>query len=470
MSYAVLPCTLPAGTGSRTFTGLSFLPTAIMFVSSWIDTDNGSALSFHESIGYADGTRQRCIAGSNGGGGSGGPKGQILMNTKCLVCCDASGADARVQASLTSFNSNGFTLNVTHNDLTNFRFQAYCWNNVDAYTDDFALTVQASPPVNQSITAPGLRPDIVLFSYGNENSSLNNTRSTAIGQVNGLGWMCRDGTQGAIGFAINNGGVAGGYISAARCIVISNGNSVLSNQCSFSAMLSNGFRITLQTNTDDCPIIYLALKGRGNELRATAAQFNQPVAPGQVSITGKSFQPNGVIIASDNVAGANNYRYGIGSSDGVNEAAQGGAYVFFANASKTNVVGKVFRVVSNAPATLAEADLLSFNPDGLTLDYTTADAVARPTNALMFATSGAEPIPFLPAVPGVVIGVPILLVAGTEYGLPTRACYIYWNGTQPEKSNDKVTWVPIVQGSINAGEFIRSTASDTYVKLAVVGV
>jgi hypothetical protein len=67
-------------------------------------------------------------------------------------------------------------------------------------------------------------------------------------------------------------------------------------------------------------------------------------------------------------------------------------------------------------------------------------------------------------------GVIITLVANQVYGLSTRACYLFYNGTQPDKSNDKSTWVAVDNGSINAGKFIRSTAGDTVIKLAPVGL
>ena len=83
-----------------------------------------------------------------------------------------------------------------------------------------------------------------------------------------------------------------------------------------------------------------------------------------------------------------------------------------------------------------------------------------------FKDSSSPPVPPVIQNPSLSIGTVVTLTANQIYALPPRAVVIYFQGTTPDQSNDGLTWAAISNSAILSSGFIRSTGSDTIVKLA----
>lgn len=60
------------------------------------------------------------------------------------------------------------------------------------------------------------------------------------------------------------------------------------------------------------------------------------------------------------------------------------------------------------------------------------------------------------------------LVQNQVYALPAKACYIVAQGTAPQQSNDGSTFAALPDDNIVAGQFIKSTGTDTIISLKAV--
>lgn len=97
-----------SGTGSQSFTGIGFQGTGITFR---VGAKSGSSSVVQHAIGSADGTRQNCESVF---GDASGWKSQ-RTNSKCIVHYErvAGTVTDVLDFAFTSFDADGFTLNVT---------------------------------------------------------------------------------------------------------------------------------------------------------------------------------------------------------------------------------------------------------------------------------------------------------------------------------------------------------------------
>jgi hypothetical protein len=121
-------------------------------------------------------------------------------------------------------------------------------------------------------------------------------------------------------------------------------------------------------------------------MRAKVGNFNKSTgaAPASQAVTAPGFRPGAVVLTSfQNPTQTAPFsdphaRFGIGASDGTNEASS--AFDATDNVPTTSVgavdkTSKVF-VKLNGPPINAEADMASFDASGFTLNWTTNDAAA----------------------------------------------------------------------------------------------
>lgn len=113
--FAVGATTQPTSNGNVSVTGLAFAPKAVMLVgnggaaSTTLDNADGNL-----SIGASDGTNQFAIWTGNGAASC----AQVLDRTKAITFYTPNTPTKNAEASLSSLNSDGFTLNWTTTNAT----------------------------------------------------------------------------------------------------------------------------------------------------------------------------------------------------------------------------------------------------------------------------------------------------------------------------------------------------------------
>jgi hypothetical protein len=181
-------------------------------------------------------------------------------------------------------------------------------------------------------------------------------------------------------------------------------------------MDADGFTVNWTTaNASSRIIAYLALKGGryfvGNETQRTST--------GTRAKTGVGFTPTGILAFSVNatanasVAAHDRIAIGGASAAGTEGATWAGDTDSLAttSADQSTVTDKVLRLIdTDGPAAAdAEADLDSFDADGFTLDWTTADAVAREFVFICFGTPASTTVSAVAATATAAAPIPVIL-------------------------------------------------------------
>lgn len=254
----------------------------------------------------------------------------------------------------------------------------------------------------QSITGVGFRPNAVILFW---------TRQTATGATgNGVG------VSSGVGFATNlsqyaaetdmldnNGRSRDGRRSSASNVIIfqdaTSPTPLLLAQAGLQSMDTDGFTLNWTTNDNQAyRIYYVAL---GGDTDASAGNFNMNNATGNQSVTGTGFQPDFVMFihAGDGSIDTNaaDSEFGIGFAQ---SSSARGALVY---AGRTNVNAGItpgwqqltneailfLNHAATPPTAAGQADFVSMDADGFTINVTTASGGAN-WNVGYLAVRGAR--------------------------------------------------------------------------------
>jgi hypothetical protein len=238
---------------------------------------------------------------------------------------------------------------------------------------------------NQSVTGVGFRPTTVVHVHVGADFTSNPPASGASACI-GLGAMADSGSQWTTTFYTTDNSKTSDtqrYQRTTKVIAgISSGNTV-AKEAQYVSMDADGFTINWTTIDGAASRVFsLALKG----INVGVGGFNKTVAaaPASQSVTGLSFKPKAVLLASyQDVAQTTvqtHSRFGLGASNQINKgssAVQDTDALGITSVDGIDKTSKAFvKVNNNTPAIDAEADLTSFDSAGFTLDWTTNDAVA----------------------------------------------------------------------------------------------
>jgi hypothetical protein len=371
--------TCPASTGNQSVTGLGFQPKAVIFLGSETDTDESKANALM-SIGWATSSTARHTVSlvsldayatsfarryqSNAG---------ILASTAAIV---------RYLADFVSMDADGFTINwstvqsgeqiiflaLGGDDLTNVAVK-----NFESRTTTG----------NQATTGVGFQPDAILFIGG-----LCDTGTLAAEQSNlhyGMGCAISSSSRAALG-AFSAGAAATTDANqnqvGTKCFTILNGSSVF-EEADLVSMDSDGFTLNWTTAYSDLRwVSALCLKGGQYKIGVET----QKTSTGTKATTGVGFQPSGLFVFGANKAASTavqaNLRLSIGMASSTTARAchwigdQDAAADSIAD-SDHDTAAILKHLTEGTPTLDAEADLSSFDSDGFTLNWTTADATAR---------------------------------------------------------------------------------------------
>lgn len=288
---------ITTGAVNTTFTvsGLAFQPKFIMFMWNWRDdaVNAISSVDVNHGFGFASATTERaCVSGMTDDANA-TTASRCVTRNDCVVSTTTVGAALDALIDLNAINSDGFQLIVDDASAVAFDVH-YLALGGTSITNAFVSTVQLQASTgNQSVTAPGFDPGIVLFGLGRASalSTITSHRSISFGaatssteQFNVTEWATT---------ALTDSETSG-YQYTGECAAQNSGNTVIT-RLSFVSMDPTGFTWNRLEGTSGDQMIYAAIRGGhyrvGNSATRTDAN--------DIVIDGLESKPSAIIFASN---------------------------------------------------------------------------------------------------------------------------------------------------------------------------
>lgn len=382
-------------TGSQSVTDPAFLPKALV-VWNGLQTSSGGSTDAQWSLGVASDEFSEISAGFNSDDGTASSDVvRHLVSDKIIQNYTSGSTTLNISASLNNTNGSGFVLQWTDLTTTSPLFNYLAIGGSDITGSKSGSFTANTSTGNQAVTGVGFQPEVVLlFTQLQTSSGVSNNNSCY-----SFGAFDASGNQWAMGVGLQNGQATMNNrrtFRVNRCVAVpSAGSNIYESEASFVSMDVDGFTI----NWSDAPgagylVGYLAMAGG----QWKVGNITQKTSTGTQAYTGVGFQPAGVMFGShcdtDTSSVIDNARLMFGASTGAsnNTALWTGDSDNVADAVADTIMSATKCVVmatEGTPTTNAEADLDSFDSDGFTLDWTTADATARAIGYIAFA---GEPV------------------------------------------------------------------------------
>lgn len=385
-------------TGNLATTNPGLQPKALI---AWngLQTSNGAVADTQFSFGFGDTTATRRNAGYNSDDNlATSDADRWFRNGDIIRNYIAGSTTSTLAASLTSLDPTGFTLNWGDVTVTSALYNYMAIGGQDIVATKVGDFTTATSGATQAITGVGFQPDIV-FLIGNLQASSNvsnNNNNYSIGVMTPTG-------QWAVGQRTLS---AAATMNTARTFVTNRAFSLLSSATntefhgmSFASMDSDGFTLNIDTQGALGFFVgYLAIKGG----QWKVGSETQKTSTGTKATTGVGFTPVGAMFAGacDTTTGPDDHaRLFFGATTGSSQNSaqwtgdQDNIPDSIANTimSNTKCIVMATEATSASPTTNAEAALSSFDSDGFTLNWSTADANARNFGYVAFAGNAGAP-------------------------------------------------------------------------------
>jgi len=438
-------------TGTQSITGVGFQPKAVIFFWTKNTTNGTSSANGVMGIGFAGGSpiansgvvtsAQDNVGTTNTGWRESATYSIITLNAT------TNPPTLAAQASVTSFDADGFTLN---------------WQTADASADIIHFIAlggtditnvkvgQFTGPVatgNFSYTGVGFQPDLVMLAFPDRTATTLDAVQAA-GALN-IG-MFTSTSQGAIGW-----GSRAGQTTITHAHTLSDAHSIYGIRrnaadqiATFTSMDASGFTLNYSTVGGQAPYIYIALQGGQYKI----GSFSKNTSAGTQSVTGVGFQPTGLMLFSHNSTATNGTvetadpaaSMSIGAASG--PAVNGTVWMHDKSIINTDVNmishnNLVMRMgaSNNGITDYGQASLSSFDTNGFTLNWSSSDATAR--RILYLAIGSSTPADTTPPVAGTVTVSPD--VSGYTSSSPTITTQFTDNEsavTSCEYTTNGTTW------------------------------
>jgi hypothetical protein len=259
---------------------------------------------------------------------------------------------------------------------------------VNAKAGDFTASGTTG---NQAVTDPGFQPDFLLMASDADNVLDTGSRAHVLFSVGAASSSTARGTSSIRDRdAQTTMDVASAQVTD-QILVVQNITAAFTRVGDLVSFDATGFTINWTTASAFNPF-YLALEGGSYKVGSDT----QKATTGTEATTGVGFQPTGLFMFSTNLATSasidqTSCRISIGGSDGTNEGGiwfQSADNVADSDIDSRTYTDKIIGFSTQPSTTDAEADLSSFDSDGFTLNWTTADATAR---EFVYAAFGSTP-------------------------------------------------------------------------------
>lgn len=376
-------------TGNQSVTGLGFQPEAIIFFYNK-ETADGFSDGFQTGIGLATSSSNRaaiCVAGTDNVSPT--VASRRHDNTKCITYGSAAAGALVVDADFVSMDADGFTVNITNADATSRVISFYAFGGSDLTNVFIKEWIGNATTGNQSMTGVGFQPDVLM----DVSAIFGTAPASGVGVcILSLGVGTSSSARGAMG--LRPGSTVATQINEktqrAKLWTSTNGGSTF-NEGDLVSLDADGFTVNVQTTNSNRYHWTLCLKGGQYKV----GSFNQKTSTGTNATTGVGFQPTGIFMFSWNNVTSTSLVEDTRHSIGAASAAGVEGSVWLGDIDAVNPQNnqenldrtKVIKMCSVGSTTDAAADLSSFDSDGFTLDWTTADATAREIIYLAFGSN-----------------------------------------------------------------------------------
>ena len=389
-----------ATSGPQIVTGVGFEPKAIIFYWTGNDTAAGTKDVVKFGVGVSAGNsgshgsigiRVEHVLGNYSAGASSTRESQIKIYTGDL------GSAKTANAAVTGFTGDGFELNWLDEPGGTYiiHYFAVGGAGVVASAGEF-LAGKSFSGATQINT--GFRPDMV-FMVSNGTKELYELAPVHAANFS-LGFATGSSSQAVANFFFNNGGATSQVCSRERTDAVI---SMLTSSCS-SYFLGDGFftddsGFTFRNSLVPDPfyVRYLAIGGASFKV----GSFTKRTSVGTSSVVGLGFTPKGIFLASRNQpvnsSIAPHADFSIGSANSINSRGAIGvsaqALTTGLSTDRRTTTNKVYTHITSVAGALSnEADLVSLDEDGFTLNWTTADINAN--EIFYFAVGDPQPVSF----------------------------------------------------------------------------
>ncbi|HEY47536.1 MAG TPA: DUF2341 domain-containing protein, partial [Anaerolineae bacterium] len=374
-----------AGTGSQSVSGVGFEPKAVLF---WITdrTSEGSGAYARFGRGWTDGSNQAAIATAwddePAGGSDSNESRDRIVTSASITLVDHNG-NLLAEASTSSFDADGFTLNWTTSGGS--RLVTYLALGGDTLTNvKVGGFVWPFSSMNYSETGIGFQPDAVMLAGIEMATGFGTT--TRGGHGFGIALSSSDRHSDAHRWRNNVTDVDSGSsgLMSNRALVFADDTNTPENELDLVSMDADGFSLTKAVGLPDeqVTVIYLALEG----MNIDRGMLTQPTSTGNQSVSGLTFQPTAVLFDGGDKATVDGFEQDAEMVAGVATSSSEEAS-FWIGAQNTSspypsdtsfsASRSILSYTAGTPASNAQAEFVSMNADGFTINWTQADSTQR---------------------------------------------------------------------------------------------
>lgn len=380
-----------SGTGSLSVTGLSFQPKVVMI---WHGGGAGTAALYHIFGAAASSSAEWACESFSADNNNTSATHAAGRTDCCVLLRDIS--TVYVQADFTSFNSDGFTLNVSTSSGTQTLFYLALGGS-DLTDVAVGTTLVPASGATHAVTGLSFQPDLVLMSTIGQQD----WPSTGVNAACHLGAMTADAQGGVMGFSDNGQGTSSTntYQLSTAVVPFAAGSTPAQFLLwSKSSLDSGGFTLSLDDlGTTGSELGYIALKFTSADWVKLGTE-TQPTSATTKQTTGLGLTPDALFLFGGLLASStspqNESNLSIGAWDGTNhrgysvsdQDAQN-----FTNNARTASTTKAILKINGSGTTISEADVSASGSDSFTLNWTTADATAREFFYIAMGDPGAAP-------------------------------------------------------------------------------
>jgi hypothetical protein len=388
--------------GTQTITGVGFLPKAIIFW--WTRQASFGELS-SVSMGYGFATnyggtyQNRGIAFASDDATGSSNAGRYRSETYSIVILSTGTPTMTARASVTSFNSDGFSLNWQTNENRADIIHYVALGGQDlayAKASSFSLTTGTG---TQSITGVGFQPDFAMFLWTFTEAV---DTSTSNGEI-GIGFAASPTKRAAIVAVSEDGRGTMDTWQQQRtdsCILLLDPTTGSQDAIAgFDQFLADGFRVNKNNAPAAAtPIFYLALKGGSYDV----GSFNSPTTAGTQDVSILGFQPGLVMLATQGRSSSTSIGSHAELALGAATSAVDRGVTWFEDRDNldtsdnemetlnTKVIQWRDRTAANTFTLRGSADFASFLSDGFRLSWSGVETSGRQIIYVAFGGSNYE--------------------------------------------------------------------------------
>ena len=362
-------------TGNQSITGVGFQPKVVLFRYNMQGSDasmGDSTIGFGVGVSSSD----RRVAGDYSNGALSTSSHSAWNQSSYVIYTPGGG----YRADFVSMDSDGFTINwATASQMV----VTYLALGGDAITHVKTGSAAAKTSTgNESYTGLGFQPTALIVWAGKFSTTPLDQSTNGNGM---FGVATSSSARGMVAWRnLNNSNpqVAKRRQSTQRVL----SSTTTFTEADFVSFDSDGFTLNYPTAGGNADIFYyLALRGP----QVKVSSFNQATTTGNQSITGAGFMPKAALMMSANDVSGNNdaaqahARASFGWATGTSERASFwigetdnvSPTVAHRNLDRTKLIKMMTE--GGSPTVNAAADHVSFDSDGQTINWTTADGTAR---------------------------------------------------------------------------------------------